>query len=528
MGTGYAGTVTQSEDFGCTDFLMQAGTFTGVFTKTLTCSGNFTKTGGTITTNVLVLKMTGESKTVTNAVALRSLQASANISVVGSSTRSYLIVDSGKTLDIPSGSFVFSYGGSNGITNNGVISGSGTFQIEVLTSFSQALGVIQCPLLINGHASMADNRIITLSGNLASTNTLTISSASATYTLTLATSTYTLTCGALTLGDRGCLSQTGTAGNVTCTSYTQSGTGSVLTGKVDATFTCSGNATQTAGTIIAEKCKWVFSGNGSTISLVATAHNTIQFGANVYWNGASGGAVNIVVDVDKTVTINSGKNLVWYQYYSNPSISNNGFIDSIGTGQFWYLSSTSHNLVNVGKIKNIYFIRANVAGSNCIITATYVLNACGSVKVESGHATYTCTLDLAGYSFSCASLIVGTRGILLGGEGSTSLNGGAFDSSAGTFTKETSSVVLNGNSTLKTNGTDEFHNLITTGVRTLASNITVGHYYVHARDEVLAGFTLSLTDATLEKNAWEIHPVVNPVVNPVMTGTNYCLRYIGR
>jgi len=115
-----------------------------------------------------------------------------------------------------------------------------------------------------GDAGASGNMAVTLSTNTIISGTLTIQSAHATNTVTLATGTKTLTTGPIVLGVRGCLSQTGTNGNVNCTSYTQSGAGSVLTGKVDATFTTSGNFAHTVGTITTTVLNLVMNGDGTT------------------------------------------------------------------------------------------------------------------------------------------------------------------------------------------------------------------------------------------------------------------------
>jgi hypothetical protein len=141
------------------------------------------------------------------------------------------------------------------------------------------LAVSPVDVTFQGDAGASGNMAITLSVNQVFTGALIVKSLHATATVTLATSTKTLSCTTLTLDTRGCLSQTGTAGNVTCTSFVQSGAGSVLTGKVDATFTCSGNASITAGTgtFSPATISGTFTVNGATAVLtqVATASLTI-------------------------------------------------------------------------------------------------------------------------------------------------------------------------------------------------------------------------------------------------------------
>jgi hypothetical protein len=297
------------------------------------------------------------------------------------------------------------------------------------------------------------------------------------------------------------------------------------------------------GTVVGSATKWMnntisFSRSAGTITNLRlhsfnstvnyfSSSTTLWFTGNCVLTHNNAYLSYLVVDSGSTVTFTGiGYCLVTGIPSNTISLSGN-FICTNGGRLECDLQSTNKYININGYVTKLRLTARFNTASNVIFSLSDDMNI-GILEVLSGHATYTGKLDLAGYSLTCTSLTVSTRGVLLGGEGTITVNGGAFNSSAGTFTKETSTVVLNGASTIKTNGTDEFHNLITTDIRTLASNVTIGHYYVHARDEVLAGFTLSLTDATLERNCWELYPVVNPVVNPVMTGTNYCLRYIGK
>lgn len=388
------------------------------------------------------------------------------------------------------------------------------------------LAVSPGAVTFQGDAAASGNMAITLSVNQVFTGALLVKSLHATSTVTLATSTHTLTCGALTLGDRGCLSQTGTAGNVTCTSYTQSGTGSVLTGKVDAWFYCSGNCVQTGGTIFTSTVNWYFTGSG-VVTLLNAKMNKMDFESSRTVGGLAFSNI-LKIGYGFNVTILNNARLGTYSTYTAQGIDFQGNITTNGNGYvFLYGAAGFTNTIPAINQPSAKITFDSFNGLD------YSFTCMGDVTVKEigslvGKGANSFTLDLNGHNLTTNTIPIGVGGILLGGEGVITVNGGAFDSSAGTFTKETSTVVLNGASTIKTNGTDEFHNLITTDIRTLASNVTIGHYYVHARDEVLAGFTLSLTDATLERNCWELYPVVNPVVNPVMTGTNYCLRYIGR
>ena len=49
MLTGYTGTVTQTVSFGCVDWLLEQGVYTGNTNYVLTCEGNWTHISGTLT-----------------------------------------------------------------------------------------------------------------------------------------------------------------------------------------------------------------------------------------------------------------------------------------------------------------------------------------------------------------------------------------------------------------------------------------------------------------------------------------------
>jgi hypothetical protein len=99
-----------------------------------------------------------------------------------------------------------------------------------------------------------------------------------------------------------------------------------------------------------------------------------------------------------------------------------------------------------------------------------------SIYILSAHATNTLTLDTAGYDLTVTQIKVGTRGVLLGGEGDITTT--SWDSSAGTWTPETSNVHFTGTGTIKTAAGQTFYNL-TVGASasvTQSSNIVVSEW----------------------------------------------------
>ena len=90
-------------------------------------------------------------------------------------------------------------------------------------------------------------------------------------------------------------------------------------------------------------------------------------------------------------------------------------------------------------------LRDNAAGSRTV-TMLDDISARGII-VRSSHATNTVTLDIAGRALITDSVAVGARGAIIGGNGTIITS--AWDSSAGTWTPEESTVVLRDGGTVK-------------------------------------------------------------------------------
>jgi lysophospholipase L1-like esterase len=413
------GVVTQGAvDIAYGDFTQSGWTWTGNTGKTQTCSGNWASTS---TNSNVKLITTADGKTISNTGgSFNSLRASSNVSYSGAgNTAVGLAVDSGKMLTLASGTFTHSYYGGCTYSNPGTIDGAGTLLFMLYDAdMTIGFGAINCPVTVRAHPSSTANRVLTQSANASLGSTLILLSSHATYTATLATSTYTLTCGALTLDTRGCLSQTGTSGNVTCSSYTQSGTGSVLTGNVDATFTCGGNFNKTAGTLSVCVLCLIMSGVGSSLSLDdnpayigrLTVTNSTVIKTNIYLGaGIQAGYINSTgamrVYTGKTVTIGA-----------NPSIGQivvDGSIDGPGT---LVVNCTDNKGVYSNIVSGIGIIRApiqvsvesGVASANTIYRLAKDFLIGGTITVKSYDAAKTITLDAYGYNLSANGNIYST------------------------------------------------------------------------------------------------------------------------
>jgi len=245
IAAGYTGTITQSSDMYIAGYSQAGGTFTPVNTKTITCSGNFVRSGGVFTANVANIIMTGESKIITLNCAVKSLRISGNTELgVGTLTiidTGSLIVDSNKTLDLKSFTLAARYYASiPTIQIDGEIVSSSTgyvrFDFYNTDRTFSFIPNLNCAIVFNGYVPTA-NRIVTIAADVIHNYGITVLSGDAVKTVTLDLAGYDLTCTSLTVGPRGIL---------------RCGEG---------TITCK-NLTSTSGTIIPETATWVFVDHG--------------------------------------------------------------------------------------------------------------------------------------------------------------------------------------------------------------------------------------------------------------------------
>ena len=234
MLTGYTGTVTQTVAFGCVDFTIELGTFTGSTTLVLTLEGNLTKTGGIIggpprltmngdstfgsNTNELLYNLTIDNdNTVTfegtvRTYSIYNLNIGLNCEATLESTVTLRWYDTGQE-------FTFS--------NLGVISGAGTFAHHISYTKTVSYGIISVhtDFIMRDWASAS--RIITLGDN-ANFASITLVSNHLTYTFTLHHGgNYTITAtGVVMIETRSIMTQ-GT-GAWSFGSYAQTGVDSVF------------------------------------------------------------------------------------------------------------------------------------------------------------------------------------------------------------------------------------------------------------------------------------------------------------
>jgi hypothetical protein len=223
--SGYASTITQGSNNIVSSFYMLDGTFTPVITYTFTDSGNFFKSGGTVSVCVLNLVMSGTGSSFT---ANNNPQYMGYLTVSGSTTiRSNIWFGAGAnpgritvtgTMIINNG-FRVTLGGNPtipSVTNSGTINGAGTLaficsQNIVWNEVLFGAGAINCPFEYYIDTGSSTSRTLTFSSSHIFGNTVTIYSQHASSTITIDMNGYNLKAGNMTIGTRGILlGETGT------------------------------------------------------------------------------------------------------------------------------------------------------------------------------------------------------------------------------------------------------------------------------------------------------------------------------
>lgn len=205
-----SGTVVQgSVDFGYSNLLDNGGTWTGALENSQTCSGNIVQSGGTITSNVLNIIMTGSGKNLQiSSFNIYDLTIKGNTSILFD----YAYVT--HNIEIAAGVVVSNEGGliwmpsfgNETFINNGQI--SGTNNLLIMTTgynVSAFLGTISCPLTINLASWGVQSDIISI-GASANLGALTVWSANARYTVTLDLNGHTLDVSSISVATGGNIS----------------------------------------------------------------------------------------------------------------------------------------------------------------------------------------------------------------------------------------------------------------------------------------------------------------------------------
>lgn len=178
------------------------------------------------------------------------------------------------------------------------------------------------------------------------------------------------------------------------------------------TVTCAGPFSQTAGSLTDSKLNLVMTGAGTTLSK-ATSGGILSLTANEDMTATSAGTFftvyNLAIATGKILTIAEGKKLHFASASAASALANNGQVAGPGTLVIRRLNNDI--TMSIGAVTapvEIYTAHGGVI----TMGANWVLGS--SLTISSAHATNTITLDLNSKSLTCASLSIGTRGVLTG------------------------------------------------------------------------------------------------------------------
>ena len=223
----------------------------------------------------------------------------------------------------------------------------------------------------------------------------------------------------------------------------------------------SGNWANTGLTLIYNTVKLKMLTDGTTISNDSDTwgqFHTVQISGNVSTiTGVLYARTALTIDANKTITVADTKELG--VFYPSTTITKTGSISTTSTGKFRvvYLGTGTPVLSWIPAIdgsKNIYMSLASGGiSADLTITADSTRSNGESFYINSWNSTYTLILDLAGYGIGAKDIIAGTRGKILGGEGTITLTGnwntadGKFDCETSTLKMTTTGTTITGNGT---------------------------------------------------------------------------------
>ena len=301
------------------------------------------------------------------------------------------------------------------------------------------------------------------------------------------------------------------AANFTVKSFSMSS--GTFTGSRSYWLTTTSGFSKSGGTITSYYLQWKVNGTQTYYSYGYVYFYSFHLYAGILsissstYNGISTTYTrgSVKMEAGTELVIPSGKNFVDYGYsyggcYYKGKVS--------GAGNYYFISvssQTSHNMPNMAEgvwtISNIY-ISTDVTGTTKTITFTSSWTLTGNLRLYSGNASTT-TYDLAGYSLSVGALTIYSLAVLKGST-STITCSGNWTSTNGTFTCDTSTVILSGTSTITTTSANAFYNLQITGSATMASDVTCSNMLT-----IGAGASLNASTYTLVLYSYSISGSLN-------------------
>jgi len=291
------------------------------------------------------------------------------------------------------------------------------------------------------------------------------STASCTFDLALALGSFTMTADY-----SGVITQ---AASFSITSYSQAA--GTFTGTAGYLLTDNGGFIQTGGTISQHVLNLKMTGSGYSISTTTDPYTwQLQISGDTTLATAHHIDVHMTIDSGKTFTLNAA---LGFASYSGSTWSNLGIVAGSSLLSFTlYNADMTQTFGVINSPASVTLHSAAAASRALTMTAVTVLGS--TLSITSAHTTYTATLDLSSsnHNLSATDITIGTRGIL-NGRASTITCSGNWDSSAGTFTAGTSTLVMTGSSkTIKTANTNGApYNFQESGTTTTSSSVNVTH-----------------------------------------------------
>jgi hypothetical protein len=501
MAAGYTGTISPSVAFSVTNFTMSAGTFSASTTATnwLTITTDWYKTAGTWTADRAYVEMTGTNNVINLNAAMSVrvlwLPTGAAINITSSSNfaaTKLLQIDTGAALTtstayemdigttvVASSTVIQNYGTFTWIGGNGVLiyytascniaplgnitanKGVG-IQLSSAAAASRIATITALPFYVIGPLKVGSDHAtytgtLDLHGYSISVTNYVLARTRGVITDSVGGSTITATAvyvngtsAVLTQGAGCAIIITGTLG-VTSGGVTQAGaisvsgvltvSGGTLAGSTSYVLTCSDNFVYSSGTVTTNVLQLTMAGTTKTLSLPATNLYALTINGATTTTSTFSIINTLTTAVSTAFTINTAGVVTLV----DGTLSNSGSI--AGTGIFTYERDASDATVTFGVINCPSVIQAgSSAATNRVVTLGLGTGFGSSLVLVSQHGTYTCTLDIVGYTLTTASTDVQVRGILTGNGGTISP---ALTISAGTLS-QTGPLILS--STLTVSG----------------------------------------------------------------------------
>ena len=261
----------------------------------------------------------------------------------------------------------------------------------------------------------------------------------------------------------------------------------VFTGSQSYTLTDYGDYYHAGGTVTYGVLKLIMAGDGSTYSTDSNDDPwSFQVSANITVTNPTDtlvrltyytGLTSFIIDTDKIMTVAPGKIAVVFGTSFANIFTNKGIITGDYTSTFRFTDNSAiPTYISPGVINCPFAVQVEVGAARTVeLTGPAILGS--TLSIISTHGIATCTLDLSNSNYPLsATNITLSNNAFLNARASTIICSGNWDSSLGTFIEGTSSVYMTGtDKTIKTESSNSFYNLESSGTLTTESSVNVSH-----------------------------------------------------